>query len=720
VQLTKGPDGFEQTVRVPWDSTVTFKYVVDGRWVTSDDHALARDASGNVNNVIHTPPKPVAPELDAPLAAGVALSGGAFRPSLELPAAPSMASSFMHAIADGVQHGVESVQRGVESVSHAAQAFGDQFVDPLSPPLEKDQAASMGAVSTQAAPNGVADAAQAFAGQFVDPVSPAAEKEQEPAAAVPSGIADVSNAMQLFAKMLVNPVSPAAAEEDLPPAIPSAEAVADEAKRVAAAAQAIAERGVASTKATIAKGPKVVGAGKTKAAEATNAVREAVVNLPTPSAPATAPAADSPAPAAEKTATPSGKAMPILSLGHPIESGAAPVQTTVVPGAATADGGPAEQASTHAPVNLAGVRRNSTTNPPNVVSPLETPAPTEATKAETHETNNTAQDVASELPPPVEAAPVAESPAAAAIPAQKPATPSAKSMPILSLGHPIENGNGAAVTNGNAAEQVSTHAPVNLAASRKNSSAVAPTVSPPVTQDVVPEPSAESTAGAEPTAVSPPPAAEPAPAALDAEPAAAPLPPSAEPAIPTEKPATSPGISMPILSLGHPIENGTAPVQTDVVPGAATANGAAAEEVSTHAPVNLAAARKNSSAAPPATETAASATPVASPTASTLASVTSNGSGKAARPTSMPQASTPSTPVKNGSAFSPTQGPGTPNSTRSMSSSRFSTSTGKKRESIFGKVKDIFHRDKEPKTQDQDKSTDEKKMRRFSSLRGKP
>jgi Glycogen recognition site of AMP-activated protein kinase len=56
--LTKGPSGFEGTVLVPWSEKIPYKFIVDGRWTTTDLAPTEVDPAGNMNNVYHAPTKP--------------------------------------------------------------------------------------------------------------------------------------------------------------------------------------------------------------------------------------------------------------------------------------------------------------------------------------------------------------------------------------------------------------------------------------------------------------------------------------------------------------------------------------------------------------------------------------------------------------------------------------------------------------------------------------
>ena len=61
--LSKSPSGFFQgTAKIPWGETVQYKYIVDGRWTTTDDQPTELDPIGNLNNVLRTPARPPSPK----------------------------------------------------------------------------------------------------------------------------------------------------------------------------------------------------------------------------------------------------------------------------------------------------------------------------------------------------------------------------------------------------------------------------------------------------------------------------------------------------------------------------------------------------------------------------------------------------------------------------------------------------------------------------------
>ncbi|KAH9950081.1 hypothetical protein B0H21DRAFT_706548 [Amylocystis lapponica] len=67
VHLPKNGAVFEGPVKVPWGEKVTYKYIVDGRWTTTDDQPVETDPMGNLNNVYTSPSKPAPPHVPEPV-----------------------------------------------------------------------------------------------------------------------------------------------------------------------------------------------------------------------------------------------------------------------------------------------------------------------------------------------------------------------------------------------------------------------------------------------------------------------------------------------------------------------------------------------------------------------------------------------------------------------------------------------------------------------------
>ncbi|KZT39635.1 carbohydrate-binding module family 48 protein, partial [Sistotremastrum suecicum HHB10207 ss-3] len=58
IPLKKTDNGFQGTVKVPWGSTVFYKFLVDDVWSLNETQPTAVDPIGNVNNVFVVPMKP--------------------------------------------------------------------------------------------------------------------------------------------------------------------------------------------------------------------------------------------------------------------------------------------------------------------------------------------------------------------------------------------------------------------------------------------------------------------------------------------------------------------------------------------------------------------------------------------------------------------------------------------------------------------------------------
>ncbi|KAJ7095089.1 hypothetical protein B0H15DRAFT_91323 [Mycena belliarum] len=89
VHLVKSESGFHGSTLIPWDSKILFKYIVDSNWVCESTSPTETDASGNVNNVYTSPPRPLVEAVEsAPSDATVASSSTAIA-ATEKPDAPA-------------------------------------------------------------------------------------------------------------------------------------------------------------------------------------------------------------------------------------------------------------------------------------------------------------------------------------------------------------------------------------------------------------------------------------------------------------------------------------------------------------------------------------------------------------------------------------------------------------------------------------------------------
>ncbi|KAH8106077.1 hypothetical protein BXZ70DRAFT_414420 [Cristinia sonorae] len=87
IHLSRTPTGFAGVVKIPWGQKVTYKYIVDGRWTTTDTQPTELDPIGNINNTYNAPARPIQPKADAPPAvlAAPAVTAASAEPAAIVP-----------------------------------------------------------------------------------------------------------------------------------------------------------------------------------------------------------------------------------------------------------------------------------------------------------------------------------------------------------------------------------------------------------------------------------------------------------------------------------------------------------------------------------------------------------------------------------------------------------------------------------------------------------
>lgn len=65
LQLARTSTGFTTSVKVPWNSTVAYKYFVDGKWMLDETKPRMVEPEGYVNNVYVVPSKPFRPTSES-------------------------------------------------------------------------------------------------------------------------------------------------------------------------------------------------------------------------------------------------------------------------------------------------------------------------------------------------------------------------------------------------------------------------------------------------------------------------------------------------------------------------------------------------------------------------------------------------------------------------------------------------------------------------------
>lgn len=62
IPLTKSLNGFTGSIKIPWNKTIAYKYIVDGNWSLDDSKPKRVELGGYVNNVYMAPSKPSSPQ----------------------------------------------------------------------------------------------------------------------------------------------------------------------------------------------------------------------------------------------------------------------------------------------------------------------------------------------------------------------------------------------------------------------------------------------------------------------------------------------------------------------------------------------------------------------------------------------------------------------------------------------------------------------------------
>lgn len=60
IRLVKTPTGFEGMIQIPWEQKIKYKFIVDGEWLVHEDQPTEVDPGGYVNNVYTAPAKSIA------------------------------------------------------------------------------------------------------------------------------------------------------------------------------------------------------------------------------------------------------------------------------------------------------------------------------------------------------------------------------------------------------------------------------------------------------------------------------------------------------------------------------------------------------------------------------------------------------------------------------------------------------------------------------------
>jgi len=165
---------FQATVKVPWGQKISYKYIVDGVWTTTDNQPTEWDPIGNLNNVYMSPARPVQPKVDVPPVVPVAKAS---KPQVQLePVPPPQTNGVMTSLKDTAVGMVEAIAPGTTTLSQdtPVQTPAEK---PVSPTVTESVTSTVTSVVTavsSAAQNAVDTAKAAVS------TAPAAQQEEVP------------------------------------------------------------------------------------------------------------------------------------------------------------------------------------------------------------------------------------------------------------------------------------------------------------------------------------------------------------------------------------------------------------------------------------------------------------------------------------------------------------------------------------------------------------
>ncbi|KAH9943015.1 uncharacterized protein BXZ73DRAFT_97081 [Epithele typhae] len=153
--LSRSPSGyFKGSVQIPWGEKVTYKYIVDGRWTTTDDQPTELDPMGNLNNVMRAPAAPAPAPAPEPAPVPVVKKE---EPKPEPTPAPADAPGFVETARRAAVNMVEAIAPGtamtpVQTPSVETPTAGPEAAPepvPAPPEVEATVEASAAAVPSE-------------------------------------------------------------------------------------------------------------------------------------------------------------------------------------------------------------------------------------------------------------------------------------------------------------------------------------------------------------------------------------------------------------------------------------------------------------------------------------------------------------------------------------------------------------------------------------------
>lgn len=322
---------------MPWGRKIAYKYIVDGRWTTTDDQPTELDSMGNLNNVLSAPARPSTPKT----------------PMLESPVPPAKTN--------GVVNGAVTAAKNaaVAMVEAIAPGTTDEPLSPVQPEVASHATESTEeVVEPEKAVNGTSDTPKEEESAPVSEPAPVYEKEITAEAVLPKAVEEIPPA-----PVVPVPVLPLVSTDEAPTAASDVQ----EPLEAVVEGSAVAEHVDPPAPATAATTEPSTHTPVVLAETATPAVGEA------PDAAATA------APPAEPAAEPSTH-----TPAPPAETKANGTETPEAPAALAAAAEPeAEKAMTN-----------------GAEAPVSAPAPAEPAKAPANGTNGAHESAPTTASPP--------------------------------------------------------------------------------------------------------------------------------------------------------------------------------------------------------------------------------------------------------------------------------------------------------------------------------
>lgn len=131
--LSRVAGGFEGTVQVPWGTKFQYKYIVDGRWTTTDDQPTELDSIGNLNNVYDSPARPAPPpSMLAPVPESVEYEQPAGQVNGVLDTAKAVAPGTTQTSAEAHAETTETEKNVTIDAEEAKSAVAEPLAEPTS------------------------------------------------------------------------------------------------------------------------------------------------------------------------------------------------------------------------------------------------------------------------------------------------------------------------------------------------------------------------------------------------------------------------------------------------------------------------------------------------------------------------------------------------------------------------------------------------------------